>query len=208
MASVIASGKTPVFLSAPRMYLKISQVNDAGKTEFVRVAYAIGLNLDVSVDLRPVRVCGNFEVINYEPVMYNVVRGSMQIYKLLAKKGTQITVTKEQQAADGKTNSIKEYVNLSDHLDVKNVLLSRTFDIEIKVDFQSEKGKPKQSMTLGTIRDIRLTGRSLNFSMNQLLSETVTFEGLLFAPGFENSEAGKYGSKEFDTDVGPKEAAK
>ena len=68
--------KMPTLLSAPRVYIKINSTI---------VAYAIGINVSIDVDVRPVPALGLFAPAAYEPVMYGVVTGNMQIVKLVNK---------------------------------------------------------------------------------------------------------------------------
>ena len=68
------SGIKPLFVSAPRLVIRFNSTN---------VAYAVGISIDVSVDVKPVFTLGNFGALSYEPTMYQPVRGSMQLLKLI-----------------------------------------------------------------------------------------------------------------------------
>jgi hypothetical protein len=68
------SGIKPLFVSAPRLVIRFNDTN---------VAYAVGISIDVSVDVKPVFTLGNFGALSYEPTMYQPVRGSMQLLKLI-----------------------------------------------------------------------------------------------------------------------------
>jgi hypothetical protein len=68
------SGIKPLFVSAPRLLIRFNTTN---------VAYAVGISIDVSVDVRPVFTLGQFGALSYEPTMYQPVRGSMQLLKLI-----------------------------------------------------------------------------------------------------------------------------
>ena len=65
----------PLFLTAPRLKLVIG-----GET----IAYAIGFNVAVSVDVQPVFVVGSYGPVSLEPTLYNTVTGTLQIVRLLS----------------------------------------------------------------------------------------------------------------------------
>jgi hypothetical protein len=74
------SNLQPLFASAPRIKLYINnQV----------VAYAIGFNFNVSVDVQPVFVLGRFAPVSLEPTMYNTVTGTIQIVRLKSKNAVE-----------------------------------------------------------------------------------------------------------------------
>ena len=66
-------GMAPLFTSAPRIVLSINDTT---------IAYAIGLNVSVSVSLQPIKVISKFGALTWEPTMYNVVTGTLQIIRL------------------------------------------------------------------------------------------------------------------------------
>jgi|GEM_PF-2701139 len=68
--------KIPLFASAPRCKITIGGVP---------VAYAIGLNMSVSVQIQEVRILGEFAIQSLEPVSYAPVTGSIQIVRLLGQ---------------------------------------------------------------------------------------------------------------------------
>lgn len=70
----MTAGLAPLFTSAPRLKIKIDGVH---------VAYAIGFSLNISVDVQPVQVIGQFGLMSLEPTMYNTVTGTMQIIPLV-----------------------------------------------------------------------------------------------------------------------------
>ena len=91
------SGIKPLFVSAPRLVIRFNSTN---------VAYAVGISIDVSVDVKPVFTLGNFGALSYEPTMYQPVRGSMQLLKLIpqAKPGADNASEAGAAAADLKSN--------------------------------------------------------------------------------------------------------
>jgi hypothetical protein len=189
-------GIKPFFASAPRLKIKVGDVV---------LAYSIGINMNVSVDVRPVMVIGSYSPAIYEPVMYGVVSGSMQIVKMA---GNEVQVTRKKAAKDQKkndavtdtlkdsdvlTSATKADANednsilkispsagkaaLENHLNPAKVIMSETFDIILELELPGLGHK-----TLMTIKDCRLSGRSSNISMAQLTSEAVSFQGLLAIP--------------------------
>jgi len=72
----------PLFTTAPRikLYTSIAGVQ-------YPVAYAIGLNISVSVDITPIQVIGKFGPQSLEPTMYHPVSGTLQIQKLISTGG-------------------------------------------------------------------------------------------------------------------------
>ena len=69
----------PLFTSAPRVRIGISRADGVSSL----IGFAIGLNLNVSIDIQPINVIGEFSPINVEPTMYNPVTGTIQILRLL-----------------------------------------------------------------------------------------------------------------------------
>lgn len=90
-------GYVPLFTSAPRIKLYI------GKNA---IAYAVGFNINISIDVQPVQVIGKFGPASLEPTMYNPVAGTMQIMRLLSSSS--MTNMKDRVQKAGIT---KEYVN-------------------------------------------------------------------------------------------------
>lgn len=80
----MSAGLVPLFTSAPRLRLHI---NDKA------VAYAIGFNVNIAIDVQPVQVIGQFGAMSLEPTVYNIVTGTIQIIPLVSGS------TKVEQAA-------------------------------------------------------------------------------------------------------------
>ena len=147
------SGVAPLFTSAPRVKLKINNVN---------IAFAIGMNVNISVDIQPVTVIGKFGPVSLEPTMYNVVTGTMQIIRLIAKEdlatatdilqdpnnaqfiNSEIAPVLADKDVNGETiqqtssavtkfssNNPLVQNSLIRHMDPRSVLLSKTFDMEL-----------------------------------------------------------------------------
>lgn len=145
------ANKLPIFASAPRI-----TINVAGQ----KLAYAIGLSLNASVQLQEVRVLGDFSIKSIEPTMTLPVTGSFQIVRIL-NNTTRTSQTEGANFLDtslagtldkngvGKTgefsNSVENEINdqvqklIYNHIDPEQVLASRTFDIEMKIRGLSRK---------------------------------------------------------------------
>lgn len=164
------AGKGVKFLSGPRIRITVG-----GNT----VSYAIGLNVSVSISVTPVMLLGKYSVGSFEPVAYNLVRGTMVLVK--AKVGANDNLlqdpTKDKPGAG---------TNLASHLDPELVLLSQTFDLDVMVSTilentskdatESQKGA---DVELLKIYDCRLTSHSNAITVGQALNDTLSFEGLL-----------------------------
>lgn len=81
------SGIAPLFASAPRMVIKVNGTD---------IGYAIGLNMNVSIDVQPIKAIGYFGPVSLEPTMYNPVSGTFRLIRLLNKNfvNTQVTAAK------------------------------------------------------------------------------------------------------------------
>lgn len=134
------AGKKPLFSSAPRLQIKIGENP---------VAYAIGFNMNMSVNLQPVNVIGAYAPISYEPTLVNLVTGSMQIVKLIPVN-VQTTIKDLSGKTDAKNvltnannntqansaisgNAIPEVHALQRHLDPRFIMLSESFDITLRL---------------------------------------------------------------------------
>lgn len=138
------SGKKPLFVSAPRLVIGIT--NSEGK--FVKVAFAIGLSVNVSVAVQPVYVLGDFGPVSYEPTSMPPCTGSMQIVRLQPKSLKDIRVANSKtlykdskvirtpdstiraSVEDGDNNILIQN-NLWTHLNPAEVLTSQSFDIDV-----------------------------------------------------------------------------
>lgn len=142
------SGALPVFATAPR--LKIYIKNQP-------VAYALGFNINVSVEVQDVYVIGQYAPVTNEPTMYNLVTGTMQIQRLvsqttqnqlntIANAQGQLTDQQGRRAvadfaniaqggeatnAAGTSNSVLAQGELTRHLDPARVLASQAFNIRV-----------------------------------------------------------------------------
>ena len=138
----------PVFAAAPRLKLYIQNKP---------VAFAVGLNLNVSVEIQDVYVIGQYAPVTNEPLMYNLVTGTMQIMRLVpqttqntlnALADAQVQMTNqsarravadfantaqggEVTAASGTDNDILTNALLDSHLDPAQVLLSQAFNMRM-----------------------------------------------------------------------------
>lgn len=134
------AGKKPLFSSAPRLQIKIGENP---------VAYAIGFNMNMSVNVQPVNVIGAYAPISYEPTLVNLVTGSMQIVKLIpvnvqttikdlsGKTDARSVLTNANQNTQANSaisgNAIPEAHALQRHLDPRFIMLSESFDITLRL---------------------------------------------------------------------------
>jgi len=144
----------PLFSTAPRIKIKLGNSN---------VAYAIGLSLNISVNIQPVTVLGKFGPVSLEPTIYNVVTGTLQIIRLTTRENAAVldAAAKIQSGtdtpsktiittnADGSTtetttetrfgadvegsNNPLSQNSLIRHMDPRSVLLSSTFSMELQM---------------------------------------------------------------------------
>lgn len=217
----MSAGLIPLFTSAPRIKLLIDDVV---------AGYAIGFNLNISIDVQPVQVIGKFGPQSLEPTMYNIVTGTIQILKLVSgstfvdqaeavgalldstQTGAAVVKTLDvngnpqtelissvqaQSVANpgtGDSNSLLGKASLATHLDPAKVLLSRTFDMNIKLLLPAADGiasispgsknlatafpKPDEESWL-RIKYCRLTSRNTSIANGQLVNEPCNFQGLI-----------------------------
>lgn len=202
------SGKLPLFASAP--LCKISITMDGVETT---LAYAVGLSVNVGINLQEIRVLGQYEVEAIEPLAMMPVTGSFQVIRLLTEATRAATLASATSAtnnsplvrtagevsdikglskdavianssvSDGGTGALTGSSELAKHLDPRTILLSKSFDITIKMKTPSVKsGKEWTEGSLTTmmvIKDCRLSGASASLSPGALLTESVEFQGLL-----------------------------
>jgi len=182
----------PLFSSAPRIKIRAN-----GKL----IGYAIGFSVNVSVDVQPVYVIGEYAPVALEPNLYRPVTGSMQIVRLrdLAAGGSQAGFVKN---AKGETvastdptlaanNSPLDQKALFKHLEPQTILFSQTFDIDLYMKVPTSETAAGVLTTTEahwmTIKDCRIVSRNTNISMGQLVNEPLNFQGLLVSPTGETA---------------------
>lgn len=196
----------PLFTSAPRVAMYFGTQ---------RIAYAVGININVSVNVQPIQIMGEFGLISTEPTFYNVVTGTLQIIRLIKADTRSDTITASNtfegtnsDAANATTATLADSNIIEDnianqaalrlHMDPSKVLASSTFDLDLHLrvpaqnDDTLDPNTPSvNAATLQTnspykkwmrIIDCRLSSRSLNISVGQLVNEPVNFQGLLATP--------------------------
>jgi len=88
----------PLFNTAPRIKMKIGDTT---------IAFAIGLNISVNIDITPIQIIGQFGPASLEPTFYNPVTGTIQIQKLLSNYGRQNVLNAAKNYVGDKTNNDK-----------------------------------------------------------------------------------------------------
>jgi len=103
------AGRMPLFTSAPRIVLTF---------QGARIGFAVGFNINVSVDVEAVYCIGQYNAAYLEPKMVNPVNGTIQILKLNSSdpRGTNVPV--------GTGFALG-------HLDPSLVLASSLFDMDV-----------------------------------------------------------------------------
>jgi hypothetical protein len=143
----MAKGKMPFFVAAPRCKITV-----AGQD----IAYAVGLSLQVTKVIEPVRILGNFAPVAFESLMVNPVRGTFQIVRLLSSAsdnaaianalyedapnlgkvdadGNSASSHKPAPGVNGAAGTILGQGGLYRHLDPVSIILSQSFDIQIQL---------------------------------------------------------------------------
>jgi hypothetical protein len=174
------AGKKPLFVSAPRLVLGMRDSD--GK--FHKLAFAIGLSLNVSVDVAPVRCLGDFSPVSYEPLMYQPVTGTFQIIRLQAKKlkdlrvaaakalyekSKIISATNMAASVPDVDNGITQQGMLAAHLDPSKVLASESFDIEIYLNVNGY-GHAVQEVTVSNLNETDPTKKAADTSATKLIN--------------------------------------
>ena len=132
----------------------------------------------------------------------NTIRNSVDTYSFSSDKVTNTsgssTTTSDVIKLDP-SNSIIEQAGIFKHLDALNILTSETFDIKIYLNISGSgdqlsllenqstliKDNPSKISVINdlapfmTVKDCRLTGRSVNIAQGQLLNEPINVMGLL-----------------------------
>ena len=188
----------PLFSSAPRIKIRAN-----GQL----IGYAIGFSVNVSVDVQPVYVIGEYAPVALEPNLYRPVTGSMQIVRLrnLAEGVASTGGGKFVKNAAGKVvpptdpsaianNSPLDQKALFKHLEPQTILFSQTFDIDLYMKVPTSETADGVLTTLTTtealwmtIKDCRIVSRNTNISMGQLVNEPLNFQGLLVSPTDETA---------------------
>jgi hypothetical protein len=156
------SGMRSFFISAPKIRLKIG-----GGV----IAHAIGLSINVDVNVEQVFTFSRYDSANPEALQYGLVSGSLQIVKL-ASSTSNSTLQASATSDPGSTV-------LADHLDPSRILASETFDLEILVNHSDQLASADPTYSLYTVKDCRLGGTNINISLGALVNEPMSFQGLL-----------------------------
>jgi hypothetical protein len=185
------AGILPLFNSAPRIKIRLD-----GKT----LAYAIGFNIGISIDVQPVNIIGTFQPVSLEPTMYNIVTGTMQIIRLISQQQREdiknLAKTNENKQVVDSPSYVVDYEQdtanspikrggLYQHLDPRQVLSSRSFNIDLYIRVPVAgavfNGETDEVLWM-SVRDCRITSRNTNISMGSLTNEPLTFQGIYASP--------------------------
>lgn len=197
-------GIRPLFSSAPRCKIYISGIT---------VAYAIGFNFNLSVEVQPVMTIGSYGPVSLEPTMYNTVTGTIQIVRL-RENSTEFT------------NSLSQG-NLFRHLDPGQILLTESFEIKVFRRGLTKAGQSYVESSVSTVEDVttatlttkeatadsstvnehlwlqiqdcRITSSNTNISMGQLVNQPVNFQGLMATAKIGDEDTGGFLKDDFAT---------
>lgn len=191
------SSLKPLFATAPRIKVYVQDKV---------IAYAVGFNINISVDVQPVYVLGQFAPVSLEPTMYNIVTGTMQIVRLSSGARTaavtaagQVDTTSaaQQQTSSGSalaiggeltstlagdgvvSNNPLSQKELFLHLNPSKLLLSESFDVKLYMKVPKADNSGLEELAWMTIENCRITSRNTNISMGQIVNEPLSFQGLL-----------------------------
>lgn len=191
------SNLQPLFVTAPRLKLYVN--NNV-------IGYAVGFNINISIDVQPVYVIGQYAPVSLEPTMYNIVTGTMQIVRLnktnRANSGSYGTlnpagtipssnlfdaVTGELNSTTGAgvSNTPLAQSQLHMHVNPEQLLLSRAFDVKLYMKVPNAANTGLEEKEWFQISTCRITSRNTNITMGQIVNEPVSFQGLLATPTAE-----------------------
>jgi hypothetical protein len=142
------SHKMPLFVAAPRCIIQVG-----GQ----RIAYAVGLSLNVSCAVEPVKVLGKYSIESIEPLMVNPTTGTFRIVRLISQTSrqnarnvvradtaresvatnfltdTDIAGADSTVSADSGQSTVLSQTALYRHLDPWALILSQSFDILLQL---------------------------------------------------------------------------
>ena len=148
------AGMMPLFVAAPRVVLKVADVV---------IGYAIGLRVNVTLDIERVKILGQFEPIAIEPMFLPPCSGTFRVVRLLSfdsrtANSAAAVATRDNNVLDPKvtdndpfgsavavapaaSGSLTEPASgsvlgqgaLSRHLDPEKILYSQTFDMDLYI---------------------------------------------------------------------------
>jgi hypothetical protein len=165
----------PSFITGANAKIKVG-----GKT----FAYATDVSYGVSVDVVPVETMGRFEAVTNEPINYSV-GGSLAIvrYTKLAASAASGGIPSTNGSGNGLGNVTLNGgdTTAADHMNPGNLLMSRTWDLEIFQKHQ-EVGAAATVDTTSSftkIIDCRFTRKSAQITKRNILVEQYSFVGIL-----------------------------
>jgi len=170
------AGKIPLFASAPRCKITIG-----GQP----VAYAIGLNMSVSVQIQEVRILGEFAIQSLEPVSYAPVTGSIQIVRLL---GQTVIPGKAAIPASGSVVGVAATPDTTDQITASNKFSTQLQGTQISDADGLQKVTIQNSVT-GTANFSQTTLLAHLDPKKVLLSQSFDIEIFLKAPASAADDA-------------------
>lgn len=168
------AGQVPSFITGANAKIK------AGGITF---AYAQDVGYRVSVDVIPVETMGRYEVVSHEPVNYSVA-GELAVVRY-TKYAQENGMPGAAEGGNGMGNVNWKIGGgkASDHINPGNLLMSKTWDLEVFQKIQDDQGKIE---TVGgnegafiKISDCRFTSRGAGLNKRGILVDRYSFVGIL-----------------------------
>jgi hypothetical protein len=177
------AGQIPSFITGANAKIKINNVT---------MAYAQDVSYSVDVATIPVETIGRYEVVTNEPISY-YVSGTLSVIRYTKAAST---VSGKNTPTNGKDNgnSINNWMdsaastagNMGHHFDPKNLVSSKTFDLEIFSKLPSDTATTETdgktvtaTESIVKIRDCRLTRKSGAVTKRGLIVDQFAFSAVL-----------------------------
>lgn len=186
-------GQLPLFAAAPRIKIRLD--NEI-------VGFAIGMNINFSVDVQPMYTLGEYGAQSLETVMYSPVTGTLQIQRLrpgqtndfdpsayrkaITTQSGEVT-TAELNSNESPPNSLTSSAKFARHIDPRLLLFSETFEFDVYMKIPVSADDANGTYVLKevawlSIKNCRFTSRNTNIAMGQIVNEPFNFMGLLATP--------------------------
>jgi len=165
------------------------------------MAYASDVSYNITIQTIPIETMGKYEVHTNEPVAYNV-DGSFSVVRYTGASATiagvvdQTTDTNGTAPAgnDSNNSTLSKGTAPGDHLDPSKILISASFDLEIK-----EKNKDADTSVF-RINDCRITRRGASLNKRGVLVDNYAFVGILAGDADETTGAVEVATSGMDKD--------
>jgi hypothetical protein len=163
----------------------VTGANARIKVDGITFAYAQDVSYSIAVDVIPIETMGRYEAAAQEPVNY-AVGGDLAIVRYTkaaitnannngtAPKGTNANGNGIGNVQGGLTGQ-----NMSGHLNPGQILLSKTWDLDVFQKKQDSSGNISVDESIIKVRDCRFTRMSGGLSKRGILVDRFSFVGIL-----------------------------